>query len=446
MRILCIDTDSNALDWLMRCMAAGHDVLWYDKPKKNGAEACAGKGIIPKITDYDKLRSKYIDWANLIFLPDNTFYLDMLEPFQQRGYPIFGPTVKAAELELDRAVGQAAMKKAGLRTIPGVEFHDYDDAAVYVRKHPEYLVSKPSGDADKALSYVAPNAAALIYMLKRWKRNDKYRSDARKHGFILQQKITGAEVACGGWFGPGGWSKFWYENLENKKLFPGDLGPNTGELGTVSMYVRKSKLADIALKPFTRMLERLDYTGFIDIAGMVDEKGEFWPFEFTMRPGWPTFHNQMATHEGDPAQWMVDLLMGKDTLQVKENVACVSLVLAIPDWPYSHLTNKEVSGIPIYHADDSEHIHLSSVMLGDAPMQIGDKVVEMQSYVTCGDYVMVVTGTGETVTGARKSAYAAIQKVKIPSSPFWRTDIGRGRLVKDLPLLQKHGFATGFSF
>src|SRR5476649_2056643 len=52
-------------------------------------------------------------------------------------------------------------------------------------------------------------------------------------------------------------------------------------------------------------------------------------------------------HPGVP-QWMLDLLNGSDTLEVKENVCCVSVVIAIPDFPYSHLTNKEVSGIPVY--------------------------------------------------------------------------------------------------
>jgi phosphoribosylamine--glycine ligase len=314
-----------------------------------------------------------------------------------------------------------------------------------VEKHPTYLVSKPSGDADKALSYVADNAAMLVYMLNRWKKNEKYRSDAKQFGFILQEKVKGVEMAVGGWFGPSGWSRYWYENFEYKKLMASDLGPNTGEMGTLSMYVSKSKLADVALKPMTRALQKMEYCGFIDIAGMIDERGDFWPFEFTMRPGWPTFHNQVATHRGDPAKWMLDLLNGTDSLEVMEDTVCVSVVLAIPDFPYSHLTNKEVSGIPVYNAGDHEHVHLSEVMLGaDVPVQVGASVVRMVHPVTCGDYVAVVTGTGDTITGARRSAYAAVKKIQMPANPFYRPDIGSGRMVKGLPAVQKHGFATKF--
>jgi phosphoribosylamine--glycine ligase len=443
-RLVIIDTWSNALDLAMRAQEWGWEVLIYDQPRKDGSIRLAGKGIVPKIIDYDLLRTKYIDYADLIFLPDNTAYLEMLEPYRKLGYPIFGPSPEAAELELDREKGQEAMKAAGLKTIPGIEFHDYDDAAKYVEKHQEYLVSKPSGDANKVLSYVAHDAASLIYMLHRWKTNEKYRNDAKKYGFILQEKKVGAEFACGGWFGPGGWADCWYENLENKKMMNGDLGETTGEMGTVSMYVKNSKLADLALKPMTKKLRELDYVGFIDISGMVDDSGDFWPFEFTVRPGWPTMHNCVATHEGDPVQWMLDLLNGYDTLKVKMNTVCISVVLAIPDFPHSKFTRKEVTGIPVYLNGARENVHLCGVMLGEAPVQVGDKVVTLPCYVTCEDYVAVCTGLGETITGARKSVYSTIKRVKIPNDMFYRTDIGRCRLIKDLPALQKHGFAKGF--
>jgi len=429
----------------MRCQEWGHEVMWFCKKKKPDEIQLAGKGIVPKLIDYELLRKRYIGWADLIFLTDNAHYTDLVEPYRKLGYPIFGPSPEAGDLELNRRIGQEAMKRAGLKTIPGVAFDNYDEAIKYVAKHPTYLVSKPSGEADKALSYVAEDAASLTYMFERWKGNEKYVSDAKKHGFILQEKVTGVEFAVGGWFGPGGWSKWWYENFENKKLMNGDLGQNTGEMGTLSMYVSRSKLADLALKPMTKQLERLEYVGFIDISGMIDDGGEFWPFEFTTRPGWPTFYNQTATHEGDPAQWMLDLLLGRDTLKVKENVVCISVVIAIPDFPYSKYTAKLVNGIPIYNATDREHVHLCEVMMGeDVPVQVGDSIVRMPHYVSCGDYIAVVTGCGDTITGARRSAYSAVKKIKMPADPFYRTDIGAGRITAGLPAIQKHGFATNF--
>jgi phosphoribosylamine--glycine ligase len=427
----------------MRCQNWGHVVKWYDRSRENGTARLAGAGMVPKITDWNEVQRKWLDWADLIYLPDNTYYIDVLDRYRPRGLPIFAGSAEAAKMELDRGHGQMLMKKHGIAIMESVEFHDYDSAIAYVKKHPEMLVSKPSGDANKALSYVAHNAGDMVYMLQRWKGREDLRAAARSEGFILQEKKTGIEMAVGGWFGPGGWSKWLYENWENKKLMNGDLGVATGEMGTLCRPVLSSKLAKQVLYPIEPYLKKIGYVGYIDNNCIIDDKGRPWPMEWTMRDGWPLRHNVIAQMKGDPAQWMVDLLHGKDSIQFNEKEVCISVVMAIPDFPYSKLTNKEVSGIPVYHgSEDPEHIHPSEVMLGEAPVDLDGKVVMMPQWVTSGDYVLVCTGTGSTISGARRSAYSAIKKIKIPNSAFYRTDIGLGRMVKQLPKLHAMGYAT----
>ena len=447
MKILVIDVGSNALDLCMRWQQAGHEVKWYDKPRPDGTDRHAGEGIVDKIRDYDQLRKKWLGWADLIYTPDNVSYLDMLEPYRKIGYPIFGCNLAAVEWELDRECGQKVMEECGMSSIPGKSFHDYDSAIAYVKKHGTAFVSKPSGDGERAMSYVANSAADLVYMLERWKTVPKYVKSAKEDGFILQEKIDGMEMAVGGWFGPAGWSKAgWVENFENKKLMNGDLGVNTGEMGTTVRVVKKSKLADQVLKPATEHLHKVGYTGYVDVNCMITHDGTPYPLEWTMRDGWPIRHNLTALIEGDPAQWMLDLCNGRDTLRVKTDTVCVSVLMALPDFPYSKITNKELCGIPIYNAEDMEYLHWSEVMIGNAPREVNGKVVDLPGPVTTGDYVLIATGTGETITGARRSAYSAIKKVKIPNSPFYRTDIGAGRLKKQLPELQRLGYAAGLSY
>jgi phosphoribosylamine--glycine ligase len=295
---------------------------------------------------------------------------------------------------------------------------------------------------------VSNNAADLVYMLQRWKTVPKYVKAAKETGFILQEKVNGvAEMAVGGWFIPGvGWSKAgWVENFEHKSLFAGDMGVATGEMGTVVRVVKKSKLADMMLKPITEHLHKIGYVGYIDVATIIGEDGTPWPLEFTVRDGWPIRHNLTSLIEGDHAQWMKDATDGKDTLEIRTDCVSISIVMALPDFPYSHVTNKELCGIPIYGAEDMNHLHWSEVMLGDAPREVNGKVVDLPGPVTAGDYTLVATGDGATVSGARRSAYAAIKKVKIPNSPFYRIDIGT-KMRKQLPILHKLGFATGLEY
>ena len=189
---------------------------------------------------------------------------------------------------------------------------------------------------------------------------------------------------------------------------------------------------------------RAGYTGYIDVNTIIDEKGTPWPLEFTMRPGWPTFNIQQELHEGDCVQWLADLADGIDAENVKMDEVAVGVVMSIPDYPYSHLTRKEVTGIPVYNTEeDWEHIHPCEMMEGEAPDQKTLKSVKMPA--TAGDYVLVMSASGETIKEARDLTYKRLKKLVIPNSPSYRTDIG-DRLEKQLPKLQAHGYAEGLKF
>ena len=127
---------------------------------------------------------------------------------------------------------------------------------------------------------------------------------------------------------------------------------------------------------------------------------------------------------------------------------CVGVVMALPDFPYSHVTRKEVTGVPIYlpqRDSFTDRIHPCEIMAGEAPTDINGKVVTAPCWLTSGDYVLVVTGTGDTIRQARESTYRAVDQIKIPASPFWRKDIGQ-RLARCLPEIQRHGYATGLQY
>jgi phosphoribosylamine--glycine ligase len=300
------------------------------------------------------------------------------------------------------------------------------------------FVSKPSGEADKALSYVSKSPADMLFMLNRWRETNKLKSE-----FILQEFVPGIEIAVGGWLGPNGFAELFLENFEHKKLMNGELGPNTGEQGTVAKYVKNSALADYLLKPMEASLVAMGHTGYFDMAAICDDEGNLWPLESTSRCGYPTLNLQIAMHTGDPVEWMLDLVNGVDTLTATDEV-CTGVVMAIPDFPYSKLTKKEVSGYPIYNLSEVEaaDIHHCETMRGKAPKMEGDTLRDdAPMFVTAGDYVLVATGLGETVQESMKAVYKVLDTIEMPNSAFWRTDIGK-RVVKQLPKLQAMGYCA----
>ena len=440
MKILIIDVQGSCLDWAMRCQANGHEVKWYIKPRKDGSRSQIGDGLVEKVKDYQEWRK----WPDLVFLPDNTCYLKDMDAWRRDGITVVGATESSAQLELDRQAGQDVFKQHGIPVLEGEEFTDYDKAAAYVAKTPERLVSKPCGnEEDKSLSYVSQGQEDMTYMLTRWKKAGKLKSS-----FILQKFVPGIEMAVGGWIGPHGFLPVWCENFEFKKLMNDDKGVATGEQGTVLRYVTRSKLADKVLRPCEETLLQLGHTGYVDVNCIIDDKGNPWPLEWTMRPGWPTFNIQQPLNFGDPAEWLLNLARATSTdSPFQTNKTCLGVVMSIPDYPFSHATKKEVTGIPVYGIEkrNGANIHPCEMMLGEAPQKVNGKMLEAPALVTAGDYILVTTGTGASVRAAKARAYSVLESLKVPNSPQYRTDIGN-RLRKELPRLQSHGYATGMSW
>ncbi len=427
MRILSIDTNKAEVDFYLRCMEDGHKVKCFikqDEVSKN-----IGRGILDIVDDW----RNHIEWADMIYLADNSKYLEQLDKLRASGKCVFGATAQSAKWELDRQCGQDIFEKCGIDTIPSESFDKYDDAIKYVKANSKKrLVCKPCGEADKSLSYVSKNSEDLLFMLERWKKLFGASTD-----IIIQEFIPGIEMAVGGWFGPEGFSIGWLENFEFKKLMNDDIGPNTGEMGTLIRYVKDSKLADEMLVPLVKELKKSGHTGYVDVAVIIDKSGKPWPLEFTMRPGYPTFNIQQELHTGDCADWMLSLLEGHDDEQIELDTVAAGVVVAIPDFPYNNLKGLEVIGFPIYGLETplSPNLHPCEVIRGK----------EGKCLSTAGSYVMVCTGKGDTITTATENAYEAVSEICIPGGMLYRTDIG-ARLKKQLPKLQKHGYATGMKY
>lgn len=283
-------------------------------------------------------------------------------------------------------------------------------------------------------------------MLGRWKKQHKL-----KNSFVLQKFMPGIEMGVSGWFGPKGFMAAWEENFEFKKLMNDDMGVATGEQGTVLRYVTRSKLADKVLKPLTKQLHAAQYIGDVDVNCIIDERGIPWPLEFTVRLGWPAFQLQLALlKDKDPIQWLYDLATGRlKSVPFSTGRAAIGVVLSIPDYPYSHATQREVVGVPIYGITKSlwPHVHPCEMMMGRAPVHRGDQMKEEPVPATAGDYVLVMTATGTTVQEIRDKVYRRLARIKrqMPSSPMYRTDIGQ-RLASQLPKLQKMGYCLGLQY
>jgi phosphoribosylamine---glycine ligase len=429
MRVLIVDKNGDGmLDTVLRAQQCGHQIKWFirtfDKAKRP-----VGQGLAERVPEW----RSHMQWADLVIVADNSLYMSEFDAWRARGCNILGGNNRSAEWEIDRNVGMQVLKRAGIPVAPYREFNDYDSAIRYVEREGEVFYSKPCKAVDdKSLSAKTGVEEDPAYTLRRWKT--KYRRPPCP--FILQSQLKGIEYAVGVWFGPAGFADGWEENWETKRMFPGDLGENTGEMGTTLRYVKRSKLADKVLKPLEDQLDRIGFIGNCDVNCIVDEEGTAWPLEFTMRFGLPSWMIETALFDCDPIEFLYAVAAGESTVGAhRMNEIAVGVVIAIPPYPHAVPDYDKIIGVPLYGTEKAmEHFHPAELQAG-----------ETTDFMSAGDYLGVATGVGETVREAARGAYRVLDKLSVPASPFWRVDISQ-RLRKDLPRLQEHGFASGMEY
>lgn len=429
MRILVVDSDNVGLDFCLRSLDAGHEVKLFI-PKDNGERQKTGDGLVPKVPAWEP----HVKWADLIVCTQNNKYIHALDSLRKEGFPVFAPSQDGHQLEINRGFGMEVLKKYGIDVPPYKTFNSFDEAEKFLWKSDERWVFKTLGDeADKSLSYCSQSSADLIQQIRNWKKNGK----KLKGPCMLQQFIEGVEFGVSGFFGPHGFNSHFSECFEHKKFMSGEIGHNTGEMGSCLKYVKKSKLADEALKPIIPFLKKTGYIGDIDNNCIIDKKGKVWPLEFTARLGYPAFWIMLSQHLGDPAKWMLDLIKGKDTQKVTEDIGTGIVLLAQPKFSIGH---------PIYGVTPKvmENIHLVEVMAGRAVDNVDGNPKETDMLITAGDYIACITGLGKTVRESAKNAYRTIEQIHV-SNALYRDDIGE-KLKKMIPELQAHEFATEWEY
>ena len=304
----------------------GHEVRYYIKDQK---EADIGDGFVAKSENPEN----DAEWADIIVFDDTLGQGEKAQALRAQGKKVIGGSAYSDRLEDDRSFGQEELKKAGVNIIPYREFDSFDEAMEHVVKNPDRYVIKPSGEAQnvKRRLFVGEeeDGQDVIRMLDAYKRAF---SDEIKV-FQLQRRITGVEVAVGAFFNG---KQFVYPiniNFEHKKLFPGNLGPPTGEMGTSMFWSPPNQLFNQTLLKMESKLAEEGYVGYIDVNCMVNGNG-IYPLEFTSRFGYPTISIQQAGMTTPIGQFFWDLANGNDPkLRVKSGFQ-IGVRIVVPPFPF----------------------------------------------------------------------------------------------------------------
>lgn len=415
----------------MRFLGTGKD-LWlgdmYLRLQARGHEVRVQQGVEGSLTLMGGLLTRVPDWHSELswlreagddgfIIVEGTDIGAEQDALRREGFRIIGSSEFGDRLEVDRAFGQSSMRAAGMQTASTEAFSDYVSAENYVRRRPRRYVLKLTGDsyAQNATHVGSARDGADIAALIGWYARAK--AEEKTPRILLMDHLDGVEVGVGGYFNGECFMDAVVIDFEHKRFFPGDLGENTHEMGTLISYEHSRPLFDATLAKMAPQLREGGYVGYINLNTIVNDNG-IWPLEFTSRFGYPGFAICDAMH----VQGWDDIfqkLCRRDTTVIKTHPGFgIGVTLTLPPFPYAEGYEKLSKGLPVFFRDDITQSDRDNLHYGEVEMKDGTLLASGEM-----GYLMVATGRGLTVEAARENAYATTQKIVVPNLRY-RTDIG----------------------
>jgi phosphoribosylamine--glycine ligase len=409
---LFVSRDGLIGDVAWRVQNEGHGVAYAITDDEFSQDVA--DGFVPKTDDWEAK----VPWADVVVFDDSFGLGSHAERLRERGVPVVGGTARTDRLEEERGFGHDAMAERGLDVIDSVIFDDLSDGIEYVRANPDRYVIKPCGEMQNfnQLLYVgqSDDGADVVQMLERYR--DVWAEDI--DAFQLQQRKDGLEISVCGFFDGERFVTPINYTFEHKRLFPGELGPMTGEMGTSMFWAPPNDLFRRTIGPFESLLRDEGYVGAFDINCIVNGDGVF-PLEITPRFGYPQIMIQEAAMETPISEFLFALAAdGDPDLRVHDGYQ-VGFRVCVPPFPADdvgwfeeHSRDLVVrfrgEGVP-------DGVHLEDIKHTDGEYRVAGETGE----------VLVVTGRGETMRAAREEAYGRAEEIVLPNK-FYRTDVGEG--------------------
>jgi phosphoribosylamine--glycine ligase len=386
------------------------------------------------VTDVKKLlkfaKKEKIDLT--VVGPESSLVVGIVDTFEKNGLRIFGPTMKAAELEGSKVFSKEFLQKYNIPSAEFKVFKDSDKAKKYIDSHGAPIVVKADGlAAGKGVIVAktveeAKQAVDLIMADKAFgKAGDT---------IIVESCLTGEEASFIA-FTDGKTILPLPTSQDHKAVFEKDEGPNTGGMGAYSPApVVTDEIADFVMNrvmlPTIKGLaaEGRPYKGML-YAGLMIDGDKINVLEFNCRFGDPEAQPLLMRLKSDIVDIFDAAIDGKlDRVEMKiDPRPTVCVVLSSGGYPGPYENGKVIKGL----AKASECRGVEVFHAGTVRKQ--------GRIVTNGGRVLGVTAVGNTLKEAIARAYSAVDEIKWTNS-YCRRDIGekalrRNSIASELPVV-----------
>ena len=332
-----------------------------------------------------------------------------------KGYPVFGPGKKAAQLEGSKGFTKDLCKRANIPTAAYERTHSKDGAIAALADFGLPVVIKADGLAAGKGVIIAETRDQAVEAIE-----DMFSGAFGAAGaeVVLEEFMTGEEASFfaltdGSAILPFGSAQ------DHKRVGDGDTGPNTGGMGAYSPArvltpELEAEVIEKIIRPTVETLaaEGTPYSGVLYAGLMLTDEGPKL-IEYNARFGDPECQVLMMRFDGD----LVELLLAvaQERLAEQGPVALVdrtalTVVMAANGYPGTPEKGGAIGGIEAAESGGARVFHA-----GTADQ---DGVL-----VANGGRVLNVTASGSSVGEAQAAAYRAVDAIDFPTG-FCRRDIG----------------------
>jgi phosphoribosylamine---glycine ligase len=342
----------------------------------------------------------------------------LVDAFEQRKWPIVGPTKQAAQLEGSKIFTKEFLQRHNIPTAAMYGAYDSPGEAYGALCAVDWpVVLKADGLCAGKGVFLAPNPDAATEFLERVLEKHELGEGGKR--VMLEEALEGQELSFI-LLTDGTRSAAQVPTRDHKRVFDNNEGPNTGGMGAYSSdellpkELRETIDATI-VEPTLRGLaaDGIRYQGFLYVGLMLTESGPK-VLEFNCRLGDPETQAIVARMDFDLADVLADVAAGElkpEKLCWKPGAsACV--VLASGGYPGKFESGKEIRGLAeAGRMADVKVLHAGTKRQGDV-------------LVTSGGRVLGVTASSESLPTAVQKAYEAAGKIHFDGMHY-RRDIGQ---------------------
>ena len=353
--------------------------------------------------------------------PDDALAAGIVDVFQQNGLRIFGPTQSAARFESSKIFAKEFMQRHGIPTARSGHFSDSAKAHEFCKTMSYPVVIKADGLAlgkGVVIAETPEHAAKTIYNFM-----ERGQFGASGKNIVIEEFLVGQECSIHAVVDGKNFLLF-PGAQDHKQVFEGDVGPNTGGMGTFSPASKlltselEEQVRKQVMEPFIEGLKKdgILFSGLIFPGLMVTATG-LKVLEFNARFGDPETQVLLPRLKGD----LVDLLEATidghlDQCSVEwDTRSAVCVVMASGGYPGDYAKGKEILG-------------LSEVPEDVVVFHAGTKLADGK-YLTAGGRVLGVTAMGADLRAAQARAYEAVSKICFEGCQFRRDIAAKGLAV-----------------